>query len=218
MKICFIGDSHAAKHLSAAASGKGFQVSGDMDGADLVFMSQDTPTSCDGQRHLEVINLMVQRALTQNAPVILTSAVPVGFTRGLKAQVWHQAETLRIKDAAERAAKPEMLIIGCPPGMPMPSAYWTYLQAFKCPIYQMSWEEAEFAKIAINCTLAAQVENTNRLAQAAEAVGADWNVIRAVLETDKRIGRFAYLSPGRWQDSSHLMRDMRTLNEIERGD
>jgi UDP-glucose 6-dehydrogenase len=79
----------------------------------------------------------------------------------------------------------------------------------------MSWEEAEFSKIAVNMFLASQVDTTNRLAKVAWEVGADWDEIRKCLELDKRIGREAYLAPGRWQDSKHLLRDAVTLKEIE---
>ena len=78
----------------------------------------------------------------------------------------------------------------------------------------MSWEDAEFAKIAINMFLASQVDTTNRLAAAAAKVSADWGKIAVVLAHDQRIGPHAYLTPGRWQDSLHLLRDAVTLEEI----
>ena len=145
-------------------------------------------------------------------PIVLTSQVPPGFTRSIGIQ-WHQAETLRIKDAFERAFYPEMFIVGG--DGEIPAAYREYLEAFNCPILRMSLEEAEFSKIAINTFLAAQVDTTNRLAKAAEKVGAKWERIAEVLRHDGRIGRHAYLEPGRWEDSPHLLRDAATLRELE---
>jgi hypothetical protein len=49
----------------------------------------------------------------------------------------------------------------------------------------------------------------------AQRVGARWEYIAKVLSMDSRIGPRAYLDPGRWQDSRHLLRDERTLKEIE---
>lgn len=215
MKVSFFGASHAARHLKAAALEKGFEVCVPHQ-ADLLFVSEDTPTDETGKRDLSLIRRLVQAAALFSAPLVVTSQVEPGFTRSLGLPCYHQAETLRILDAAERARNPEMLIVGAQnPAAPLPAAYAEYLRAFACPILLMSWEEAEFAKVAINATLAAQVENTNRLAAAAERVGARWEAIAEVLRHDRRIGPHAYLAPGRWQDSAHLVRDARTLRAIE---
>lgn len=211
MRLCFLGDSHAAQHLSRAAWRKGFDIVV-MDRADVVFVSQDTPTDEEGRRDLRVIRQLTELARNVSAPVVLTSAVPPGFTRGLDMDIWHQAETLRMIDAEYRANNPEMLIVGSKTGAEVvPAAYRAYLDAFACPILRMTWEEAEFAKVAINACLAAQVETTNRLAAAAAKVGASWGRIANVLKHDRRIGPHAYLDPGRWQDSRHLLRDMLTV-------
>lgn len=219
LNIGFIGTSHAAQHLSAAAKAKGFWIVPFYD-ADLVFISEDTPTDEQGVRDLRPIREMVAAAARgwQGSPIVLTSQVPPGFTRSLGiAHLFHQAETLRIIDAAERARRPEMLIVGSKDARDgIPAAYRSYLESFGCPVLRMTWEEAEFAKVAINMTLAAQVENTNRLASAAAKVGARWDVIAGVLRHDGRIGPKAYLTPGRWQDSQHLRRDALTLQEILR--
>lgn len=218
MKVAFLGTSHAAQHLSAAAKEKGFTLVPQED-AELVFVSEDTPTDANGYRDLKVIRGLVDQARQTTVPIVLTSAVPPGFTRSLGLEIWHQAETLRIKDAEERARKPEMIIVGEKnPGQgfrDLPPSYVRYLLAFKCPVLRMTWEEAEFSKIAINMTLAAQVDNTNRLAKAAEKVGARWHVIAYLLSLDSRIGKKAYLTPGRWQDSPHLLRDWVTLKALE---
>ena len=149
-----------------------------------------------------------------NKQMVLTSQVPPGFTRSLGMNnIYHQAETLRIKDAESRAYSPDYIAVGGPQGVSR--HYADYLMAFHCPILRMTWEEAEFSKIAVNMFLAAQVDTTNRLASAAEKVGADWLQVRRALKYDKRIGQEAYLTPGRWRDSRHLLRDHVTLVDIE---
>ena len=216
MRICFLGESHAAQHLSKAAQDKGFELCGLSQSPDLVFVSEDTPTDENGVRDLEPIISLVQTALSQKAPIILTSQVYPGFTRACgNDRIFHQAETLRIKDAAERAAYPEMMIVGCAdPKAPLPEAYGEYLRAFQCPVLKMTYESAEFAKMAINRFLISQVETTNELSSLAEKCGADWNDIKTVLQHDARIGPKAYLDPGRWQDSKHLLRDYVTLKSL----
>lgn len=215
MKLCFLGTSHAAQHLSRAAVEKGFELCAILRDADLVFVSEDTSTNASGQRDMRQILELLTIARRHDAPIVLTSAVDPGFTRSLGFDLIHQAETLRIKDAEERARNPEMLIVGVrETSLPLPHEYWTYLKAFDAPVFKVTWEEAEFAKVAINCFLAAQVDCTNRLAAAAEKVGARWPLIAEILRTDGRIGRLAYLEPGRWQDSRHLVRDMVTLASL----
>lgn len=214
MKICFLGYSHAAQHLSAAAAGKGFDLVGiDADPA-LVFVSQDTPTDESGHRFVTTIRTLTYTALeVKDVPVVITSQVEPGFTRDFNnPRLYHQAETLRIKDAAHRASHPEQMIVGClDPAEPLPPDYETYLKAFDCPILTMTYESAEFSKMAINAFLISQVETTNMLSRIAKKCGADWADVRRALRLDARIGPQAYLEPGRWQDSRHLLRDYVSL-------
>ena len=153
-----------------------------------------------------------------SAPVVLTSQVPPGFCRSLGLPIYHMCETLRVtQDTEERALNPEQMIVGVGVDDLLPDAFWVYLSAFNCPIVRMTWESAEFAKIAINMTLAAQVDNTNRLSHAAGICGAAWGHVALALGLDKRIGPHAYLTPGDWKQSAHLLRDYVTLKEIEGG-
>ena len=212
--IYFEGSSHAAHHLREAAKAKGLPMADAPWRARLIFVSEDTPTDENGVRDVEIIRRIVEDVKRYDIPIVLTSQVPPGFTRslGIKA-IWHQAETLRILDAEERAAHPEQIIVGGE--ATISPLYMSYLMAWDCPILKMSWEDAEFSKIAINMFLAAQVDATNRLYDVAQKVGADWTRIAKVLANDKRIGKHAYLRPGIWRESKHLLRDYVTLKELE---
>jgi UDPglucose 6-dehydrogenase len=216
--LCFVGNSHAPRTLAVAALSNGFEITHNPKEAALVFVSEDTPTDQAGQRDLDPIRrLVLETAATTKAPIVLTSQVPPGFTRSLgMPNIVHMAETLRIKDAMQRAKNPEQFIVGVdnPQAYALPWALMTYMERHQASVHVMSWEEAEFSKIAINMFLAAQVDCTNRLAAAAAEVGARWDSVCAALKSDRRIGEHAYLTPGRWEDSSHLMRDYCTLKEI----
>jgi UDP-glucose 6-dehydrogenase len=209
--IHFIGTSFAARHLKDAAIARGIQTTELLEDASLIFVSEDTPTNEKGERDLDLIRQLLLFA--NGRPIVLTSQVPVGFTRSLgNDNIYHQAETLRIKDAERRALYPEQIIVGhCGKALAVPPEYANYLNAFNCLVWWMSYEEAEFSKIAINMTLISQVENTNKLNAYAQKHGLRWDKIQDVLMTDKRIGRESYLTPGRWQDSKHLMRDWVTF-------
>ena len=214
--ICFVGDSHAAIHLRQGAEARGVKTVPYPNLATVIFVSEDTPTDENGVRNVEPIRALVRRVNAYNVPIVLTSQVPPGFTRSLELKnIWHQAETLRIKDSVYRAANPDYIAVGGT--APIPPDYADYLIAFGCPVLRMSWEAAEFSKIAVNMMLAAQVDATNRLYDAATTSGAAWTEIIQALRLDSRIGPHAYLVPGRWQDSKHLLRDSVTLKEIENG-
>lgn len=210
--VCFVGDSFAPRILREAAKLKGLKVTDEPLDAELIFLSQDTPTAENGTRDLTAIERMVRANFVPSRVNVLTSQVPPGFTRGLGLPLYHQAETLRIKDALRRAISPEMHIIGCSnPKLELPWPYPEYLRVFDCPILRMTLEEAEFAKIAINYILARQVDTTNVLAKRGASWGCNWDVIKEVLKHDRRIGPHSYLEPGRWQDSAHLLRDNLTM-------
>ena len=212
--IYFAGTSHAALHLREGARKRGVPIADAPNLADVIFISEDTPTDDAGIRNLNIIEAMVRSYTRFNKQLVLTSQVPPGFTRSLNLpNIYHQAETLRIKDAEYRAEYPDYIAVGGPIGISR--HYAEYLLAFKCPVLRMTWEEAEMSKIAVNMMLAAQVDYTNRMAAACAKVGADWKEVAKALHYDKRIGPEAYLTPGRWQDSKHLMRDYITLEAIK---
>mgnify|MGYP001568727422 FL=1 len=216
--ICFLGTSHAAQHLQDAAFKRGMLISHHPHTADIVFISEDTPTDDKGNRQLAVIHALVDSVRTLKQPIVLTSQVPPGFSRALGMRnLYHQAETLRIKDAIYRADNPEYIAIGASAYggyNTLPLAYLEYLEAFYCPKRVVPYEVAEFSKIAVNMMLAAQVDATNKLAAAAKKADADWWAVAEFLKLDSRIGPNAYLTPGRWQDSKHLMRDYVTLEKM----
>ena len=213
MKLHIAGDTHAPEIFRRAARHVGVTLCGITE-AQLVIVAQDTPTDADGTRDVEHISYLTRGALAATtAPVVLTSQVEPGFTRRFDdVRLYHQAETLRIKDAYERALHPEQHIIGCMfPAAPLPLALVGWLAHFPAPVHQMTYEEAEFSKIAINVTLAVQVENASQLAGKAATYGCDWGRIKTVLQHDRRIGPHAYLEPGDWRESPHLLRDWKTL-------
>ena len=214
--IWFEGDSFAANHLRTAALKRGLTFARKLESAHLVFIAQDTPILKDGKRDLEPIRKLIDEVAGRaTGELVLTSQVPPGFTRSLKLDIYHQAETLRIKDAAARALRPEYICVGCrEPDKPLPTVYLNYLQVWNYPLFQVSWEAAEFSKIAVNMTLASQVENTNRLVEACKMLSISWPRVAEILATDSRISRYSYLQPGKWQDSPHLLRDSVTLTEI----
>jgi UDPglucose 6-dehydrogenase len=110
---------------------------------------------------------------------------------------------------------PERIIVGCAdPAMPLDHRLRAVLAAFGCPILPMHYESAELAKISINCCLASSLTITNTLAEICEKVGADWSEILPALKLDRRIGHYAYLSPGLGIAGGNLERDLATVQRL----
>lgn len=214
--IFFVGESFAPKHLREAAIKRGLTLAPNLHRAQLVFVSQDTEVGEYGNRILDPIrDLVAETREKTNGVMVLSSQVPPGFTRALRMDIYHMAETLRVKDAPKRAFTPEQIIIGCKdPTESLPQVLLNYMAAFPCPFHQVSWETAEFSKIAINMTLAAQVDNTNRLAEACRRLSIKWEQVADILKHDNRIGPDSYLVPGDWRKSKHILRDAQTLADL----
>lgn len=217
MRICFLGHTHLTFCASVAAARRGFipVPKEEISSAELIFVAWDVDTDETGKRQygIELGRTISQLEYTLK-PIILMTQVQPGFCRERYGYLYYQPETLRILDATDRAYSPECIIVGCEnPDESLPETYQAYLDAFQCPIVKTTYQTAEFSKIAINMYLASQVDTTNRLAEAARKVGAQWDSLRLAIGYDSRIG--SYLTPGRWQDSVHLLRDFVTLREIE---
>jgi UDPglucose 6-dehydrogenase len=190
----------------------------DLAACDLVYVAPDVPTSDSGESDLAPVRLLLDIVgqATAGKMRVLLSQVPPGFTRALgDAGIYYQVETLVFGRAFERALEPERFIVGCAdPALALPPAYRSFLERFGCPILPMRYESAELAKIAINCCLAASVTVANSLAELAEGVGADWAEIVPTLRLDRRIGPYAYLTPGLGLSGGNIERDLSTVTRL----
>ena len=225
--IGFAGDGHLMTHAFAAAKTKGFNCikykiggglgsgycASDLKKCDIVYICPDRPSNIEPQQMVD----LVLPHLRKDAVLVIHCQVEPGFTRQVNwrgIQLFYQVETLRMSDAEERALYPERIIIGNSGTCFWDSGFIEFLEAFNCPILKMSYESAELAKIAINLYLAAQVSTTNTLAEIAEKIGANWNEIIPALQTDKRIGKEAYLQPGKF--GPHLQRDVDCIKKLQK--
>ena len=224
MIIEVLGESHLAQTLKRAATIRGFTVNpheyGEHYGPDLTFVAEDVYEHNDAG--LSAANGIANTAVImasdddKEVPVVVLSQVPPGWMRSYgetRENVFYQVDTIIMNSAIERMVHPEQIIVGClEPSKPLPLAYQEYLLAFECPVLKMSYESAELAKLAINYFLTAQITTTNILAGVAEKIGADWNDVARALHNDKRIGKYAYLRPGK--ANQHLNRDVTTIRVL----
>ena len=142
-------------------------------------------------------------------------ATPVRSAFCRRSALYYQVETLVFGQAVERATKPERTIVGCAdPAAPLDPRFRAVLDAFGCPILPMRYESAELAKISINCCLVASVTVGNTSAELCEQIGADWSEIAPALKLDRRIGPYAYLTPGLGIAGGNLERDLATVQRL----
>lgn len=185
---------------------------------DVINVAPDVPTDDGGKSDLTSLDRLLALVLDRahaDASIVVLSQVPPGFTRSRARSgrlLYYQVETLIFGRAVERAIRPERFIVGCfDAATPLPRALFAFLEAFSCPILPMRLESAELAKISINCCLVASVSVANTLAELCERVGADWSEIEPALKLDRRIGQFAYLTPGLGLAGGNLERDLATV-------
>ena len=223
MLIGFAGMTHLGWVMAAAAAEKGFRVQAMEDdaarfaSADLVFLTKDVTVGEDGRGDFEEILAYHRRVLSllpPPTPAVILSQVPPGYTRALnRPNTYYQVETLIYGKSFGRAMEPERFVVGCDDGT-IPPIYSAFLEKWDCPVHLMNYESAELCKLAINAYLVASIECAVRLNTIAVNVGADWDSVRVGMQSDARIGPHAYLRPGRWDDSPHLKRDMKTLETL----
>jgi len=190
----------------------------DLADCDVVYVAPDVPTDDLGQSDLAPLCRLldsIEGALSDRAVTVILSQVPPAFTRGrwrADRALYYQVETLVFGRAVERTLNPERFIIGCAdPAAPLPAAYGDYLARYGCPVLPMRFESAELAKISINMCLVASVSVANMMAELCERIGADWAEIMPSLRLDRRIGAYAYLSPGLGIAGGNLERDIATV-------
>ena len=195
---------------------------GELAACDVVYVAPDVPTDEQGASDVSGLTTLIREvasAMTPGAVMVVLSQVPPGYTRSLGVlspeRLYYQVETLVFGQAVERATKPERTIVGCAdPAAALDPRFRAVLDAFGCPILPMRYESAELAKISINCCLVASVAVANTLADLCERIGADWSEISPALKLDRRIGPYAYLTPGLGIAGGNLERDLATVQRL----
>ena len=192
----------------------------------LVYISLDIETGDSGESDLSNIQALITLVLaylSKDATMVILSQVPPGFHNSLLNNIrlepeksglslYHQVETLIFGRAVERALMPERIIIGCDdPNSPLPEVYARFLRSFDVPLHVMTYGSAELTKAAINICLVSSISATNTLAEICEVIGADWSEVVPALRSDRRIGSFAYLTPGLGLSGGNLERDVATI-------
>ena len=189
----------------------------------VVFISKDTSTDKHGNSNFEEIEKIIYKTIKyvkKNTTIVVLSQVLPGYIRGIKYnkdRLFCQVETLVFGEALERSLHPERIVVGLSSiTKKISKNYETILKKFNCPIIKMSYESAELSKISINLFLASSINLTNHLDKICEKLNLNWDDIKKVLKTDKRIGKNAYLKPGLGISGGNLERDINNIIKINK--
>jgi UDPglucose 6-dehydrogenase len=207
-----------------------------IDHGQVVFIAVGTPPDEDGSADLKYV-LSVARTIGQHMDrytvVVNKSTVPVGTadrvrdaiaaelaSRGASVEfdVVSNPEFLKEGDAVEDCLRPDRIIIGSSSERAV-----NVLRKLYAPFNRnhertvvMDERSAELTKYAANAMLATKISFMNEIANIAERVGADVELVRQGIGSDPRIG-YHFIYPGAGYGGSCFPKDVQALERTARG-
>ncbi|MDE2272547.1 MAG: UDP-glucose/GDP-mannose dehydrogenase family protein, partial [Xanthomonadaceae bacterium] len=197
---------------------------------DVVFIAVGTPPDEDGSADLKYV-LSVARSIGRHlgryAVVVDKSTVPVGTADRVRAEisaaltergddipfdVVSNPEFLKEGDAVNDCMKPDRIIVGAssPRAVNVLKSLYAPFNRNHERIVVMDERSAELTKYAANAMLATKISFMNEIANIAERVGADVEMVRHGIGADPRIG-YHFIYPGAGYGGSCFPKDVQAL-------
>ncbi|CAM0998574.1 UDP-glucose 6-dehydrogenase [Rhodanobacter sp. Root179] len=198
--------------------------------AELIFIAVGTPPDEDGSADLQYVQAVARtigRHLDHYAVVVNKSTVPVGtadrvreaVAGELKARnatvefdVVSNPEFLKEGAAVEDCLRPDRIVVGTSSARAV-----AVLRKLYAPFNRnhdrmvvMDERSAELTKYAANAMLATKISFMNEIANIAERVGADVELVRQGIGSDPRIG-YSFIYPGAGYGGSCFPKDVQAL-------
>jgi UDPglucose 6-dehydrogenase len=206
-----------------------------LEGAKVIFGAVGTPPDEDGSADLQYV-LEVAREVGENISdytlMVTKSTVPVGTAekvriamqqaidkRGINIEfdVASNPEFLKEGAAVDDFLKPDRIVVGVDTDRArqlMEKLYKPFTMNGH-PIIFMDIVSAEMTKYAANAMLATKISFMNDMANLSEIVGADINMIRRGIGSDRRIGKY-FIYPGTGYGGSCFPKDVKALIKTAR--
>ncbi len=210
-------------------------VAASVEHADVQFIAVGTPPDEDGSADLKYVLAAARnigRHMTGFKVVVDKSTVPVGTgdrvsavireelaARGLEDlqfSVVSNPEFLKEGAAVEDFMRPDRIVLGCAPDVAgrhaqaiMRQLYSPFNRNHERTFY-MDVRSAEFTKYVANSMLATRISFMNELANLADEVGADIELVRLGIGSDPRIG-YSFLYAGAGYGGSCFPKDVQAL-------
>jgi len=197
---------------------------------DILFIAVGTPPDEDGSADLQYV-LKVADTIGQHLarPVVVVdkSTVPVGTADKVRAtiakvlaargadisfDVVSNPEFLKEGAAVEDCMRPDRIIIGAdnPAAVELLKRLYAPFNRNHDRIVTMDVRSAELTKYAANAMLATKISFMNEIANIAEKVGADVEMVRHGIGSDPRIG-WHFIYPGAGYGGSCFPKDVQAL-------
>ncbi|NOY51056.1 MAG: UDP-glucose/GDP-mannose dehydrogenase family protein [Chlorobi bacterium] len=206
------------------------KLSESLDGVNVVFGAVGTPPDEDGSADLKYV-LQVAKEVAENMSdyvlMVTKSTVPVGTAekvrkamkdaldeRGadIEFDVASNPEFLKEGAAVDDFLKPDRIVVGIDSDKAkhvMEKLYKPFTMNGH-PVIFMDITSAEMTKYTANSMLATKISFMNDIANMCEIVGADVNMVRKGIGSDRRIGRY-FIYPGTGYGGSCFPKDVKAL-------
>jgi len=197
---------------------------------DIIFIAVGTPPDEDGSADLQYV-LAVARTigkyLRRPAVIVNKSTVPVGTADRVRAAISEELrargsdlafdvvsnpEFLKEGDAVKDCMRPDRIVIGSSSATALEQMKRLYAPFNRNHerIIPMDVRSAELTKYAANAMLATKISFMNEMANIAERVGADIEMVRHGIGSDPRIG-YSFIYPGAGYGGSCFPKDVQAL-------
>ena len=203
---------------------------------EVIFIAVGTPPDSTGRAdlsHVWNVAETIGRHMDGDTVVINKSTVPVGTVDEIKARIGStlrargveglhydvvaNPEFLKQGSAVSDCQRPDRIIVGTDDPVSRQVVYELYAPFNRNheKILMMDARSAELTKYAANCILATKISFMNEMANLAEHLGADIEMVRKGIGSDPRIG-YDFIYPGCGYGGSCLPKDIRALKETAR--
>lgn len=198
--------------------------------ADIVFIAVGTPPCEDGSADLRNVFAVVETLMgyaTHDKVIINKSTSPVGTVDRIKSMIADRSngsalrfevvsnpEFLKEGSAVNDCMRPERIIIGGaqPATIELIRELYQPFSRNREKIIEMDARSAELTKYAANCMLATKISFINEMANLAEHLGADIEMVRRGIGSDSRIG-YDFIYPGCGFGGSCFPKDLSALQK-----
>ena len=197
----------------------------DLSECDFIFIAYDTTINDDDSSDMTQIEECVsdvREVMKEGAVLIISSQLPVGYSRKFlktlhekneRLEIAYSPENLRLGEAIKCYLEPGRIILGTAEKETEVKCKALFEQ-ITGNINSMGLESSELVKHGINSFLATSLVFSNNLADICEAEEADILEVIGGMMSDPRIGEKAYLFPGIGFSGGTLGRDLKVLNEV----
>jgi UDPglucose 6-dehydrogenase len=201
--------------------------------AEAIFIAVGTPPGADGSANLDFVREAARTIgdhIQPHAVVIMKSTVPVGTSEIVRAEIESRTDTpfhvcsnpefLKEGDAVGDFMYPDRVVCGVDADAArtrMEELYEPFVRSGN-PLIFMDIASAEMTKYAANAMLATRISFMNQIAELCERTGADVELVRRGIGSDKRIGP-SFLYAGTGYGGSCFPKDVQALLQTgeERG-